>query len=241
MAKAVLSAGCGDKTIVIDPYLSDSVAKVSPRLSRAIAVPIEPTDLKVDIFIVTHDHLDHLDPETIAGYQYKDTTKFVGPKSACIKLRTLGIDGANIFTVDVGDAKLIDGVRLTGIFTIPNEPAVEDTCGYLVEFENGRSFYHTSDTAMSGELLEKAPHAEVGLFCINGQWGNLSVEQAVELAVKVDPQYAIPHHYDVMKLNSKNPETFEYILGYTEPGIKVEILKIMEPFVWGLLTRTGMF
>lgn len=217
---------------MIDPYLSDSAAKVSPRLSRAFAVPLEPSSLKADIFIVTHDHLDHLDPETIEAYKYKDSTTFVGPRFACRKLIELGIPEKNIVKIDVGESKKVAGVEMAGVYTVPNEAAVIDTAGYKIEFENGRSIYHTSDTDLSPLVLECAPEAEVMLVCINGNWGNLNVGKAVELTGKVSPKFAIPHHYDVMKLNSENPEVFEYQMSYAHPDIEVKILKIMEPFVW---------
>ena len=220
------------KTVVIDPYLSDSVAKVSPRLSRSVAVPLEPATLKADIFIVTHDHLDHLDPETIEAYKYKDSTTFVGPRFVRRKLIELGILEENIVKIDVGETKKVDGVEITGVYTVPNEVAVIDTAGYKIEFENGRSIYHTSDTDLSPLVLECAPEAEVMLVCINGNWGNLDVSKAVELVGKVSPRFVIPHHYDVMKLNSENPEVFEYQMSYAHPDIEVKILKVMEPFVW---------
>jgi L-ascorbate 6-phosphate lactonase len=220
-------------TIAIDPYLSDSVAKSSPKLTRAIPVPIEPSELKVDIFMVTHDHLDHLDPETIEQYRYKDQTVFVGPRFVCRKLRSLNISEGQIIKIDVGETQQIGRVRLTGVYTVPNEPAVVDTAGYLIKFENGRSIYHTSDTDLSPLLLKAAPTTEVGLFCINGKWGNLDAAKAVTLAAKIKPRFAIPHHYDVMELNSENPHTFEYFMSYTNPQIAVKILNVMEPFVWG--------
>jgi L-ascorbate 6-phosphate lactonase len=221
-----------DTVLVIDPYLSDSVAKVSPGLKRRIPAPIAPADLKVDIFITTHDHLDHLDPETIAEYRYKDTTTFVAPRLASKKLKQLGIKSENIVTVDVGCVENVRNVRIEGIFTVPNDPAAADTAGYFVKFANGRNFYHSSDTDSSPLLLAAAPNAEVGLFCINGKWGNMGIEKAAELAMKVNPKFAIPHHYDIMELNSENPETFKYQLNYYRPDIKVIIPKILEPFVW---------
>jgi L-ascorbate 6-phosphate lactonase len=222
----------GETIIVIDPYLSDSVAKVSPKLTRSFAPPIEPGELRVDVFIATHDHMDHLDPDTVEAYQHKDTTTFVGPRLVCRKFAELGVPGRKIVTVDVGQTQQVHGVKLTGVFTVPNEAAVIDTAGYLIEFANGRSVYHTSDTGMSPLLLQAVPSAEVGLFCINGQWGNLDVEEAAELAARVRPKYAIPHHYDVMALNSKNPETFRYVMGYVEPGVEVVIPELLEAFVW---------
>ena len=222
---------CG-KVIVIDPYLSNSVAKVSPGLTRLYPPPIEPTALKADIFILSHDHLDHLDPETIQAYQYTDTTTFVGPRFACKKLNKLGIPTNNILKIDSGEKKKIQDVEITGIYAIANEPAVIDTAGYHLSFANGRSVYHSSDTGFSDLLLKCAPNAEVALVCINGQWGNMNIEQAAELANHVKPQYAIPHHYDMMELNSKNPGIFKYQMNYVNSTIDVKILNILEPFVW---------
>ena len=221
-----------DKVIVIDPYLSDSVAKVSPKLTRLYEPPIKPSDLKVDIFITTHDHLDHLDPETIQAYQYVNTTTFVAPRLACEKLDLLGIPEKNIVKIDSGQKKTVQGVEIAGIYAVPNEPSVIDTAGYHITFANGRNIYHSSDTGFSDMLIKHAPHAEVALVCINGQWGNLDIEQAAELTNQVKPRYVIPHHYDMMELNSKNPEIFSYQMKYVNPNIEAKILNVLEPFIW---------
>lgn len=222
---------CG-KVIVIDPYLSDSVAKVSPKLTRVYPPPIEPALLKADIFIVTHDHLDHLDPETICPYVYKDSTIFIAPRLACERLKSMGIGSNNIVRIDSGQEQVVKNIKIRGIYAIPNEAAVMDTTGYRIEFENGRSVYHSSDTGFSPLLLECAPAAEVVLVCINGLWGNLDIEEAALLANKVNPKIVIPHHYDVMKLNSRDPEIFKYQMNYINPDINVKIPKLLEPVVW---------
>ena len=51
--------------VMVDPYLSDSVAKVNPLNSRRVAVDERFFDIRPDILILTHDHLDHTDPENI--------------------------------------------------------------------------------------------------------------------------------------------------------------------------------
>ncbi len=220
-------------TVAIDPYLSNSVAKVSPSLTRNYPPPIKTSALKIDIYIATHNHLDHLDPETIADYKYKDTTTFVGPRFACAKFAALGIASQNIVKIDSGETKQVKGVGISGIYAVANDPTVIDTAGYKIVFSNSRSVYHSSDTDFSQLLLQSVPSAEVGLFCINGKWGNLNIEQAAELANKVNPRFALPHHYDLMKLNSENPETFKYQMNYINSRIEVKIPKLMQPFVWG--------
>ena len=219
-------------TAVIDPYLTDSVANVSPKLTRAYPPPIDPSEMKADLYIITHDHLDHLDPETIRAYSYKETTTFIGPRFVCRKLRSLGIAEMNLVQIDSGQSREVRGVAISGIYAVPNDPAVIDACGYRLEFENGRSLYHSGDTDFSPLLLECAPSAEAALVCINGRWGNLNIEQAAGLVNKIKPKFAVPHHYDMMELNSENPEIFRYQMNYINPEIRVEIIRIPDPFVW---------
>lgn len=226
-----LIKSCG-LLVVIDPYLSDSVAKVSPKLTRSYPPPIDAAELKADLFIVTHDHLDHLDPETIGPYSHKKSTLFISPRLACKKLQSLGICRQNIVEIDSGQKEIVRGVEIEGIYAVPNEPAVIDTAGYRIEFENGRSVYHSGDTGFSPLLLECAPSAEVAIVCINGLWGNLNIEQAAEVVKKIKPKVAIPHHYDLMKLNSVDPEIFRYQMNYVNPQIQVQIPKILQPFIW---------
>ena len=222
----------GGLTVAIDPYLSDSVGNAAPAFSRAIPVPVEPEDLQVDVFVVTHDHLDHLDPETIERYRHRETTQFVAPRLACRKLQSLGVPPGNILRVDAGEEAEVCGVGVQGVYAVPTGPDVLDTCGYRLELPGGKSVYHASDTAWS-ELLERAaPRAQVLLVCINGKYGNLNVHEAVRLTQAVRPEIAVPMHYDLMQLNAENPETFVHFLRQAMPECEGRILQIMEPLVW---------
>ncbi|NLW49915.1 MAG: MBL fold metallo-hydrolase [Candidatus Brocadiaceae bacterium] len=222
----------GGVTVAIDPYLTDSVGKASPAFARAVPSPIEPEDLQVDMFVVTHDHLDHLDPETIGRYRHPASTRFVAPRLACRRLRELGIPSENVLRVDAGDEAELYGIRLRGVYAVPTGPDVLDTCGYRLELPGGKSVYHSSDTAWSDLLERAAPRAQVLLVCINGKYGNLNVHEAVRLTRAVRPDVAVPMHYDLMRLNAENPDTFIHLLRQALPECEGRILKIMEPLVW---------
>ena len=61
----------GEHRILIDPYLSDSLAKKSAGRKhphkRMMPPPVDVAALpQPDIVLVTHAHTDHLDPETLA-------------------------------------------------------------------------------------------------------------------------------------------------------------------------------
>ena len=220
----------GDVTLIIDPYLTDSVGKTAPDFARAYPTPVAPDAVKADIFVVTHDHQDHLDPETIGAYAHKDSTIFVAPRNAAKALSKLGIPEKNIVVADQGDTVEVLGVKIEGVYALATGPDVLDTTGYKITFANGKSVYHTSDTAFCDLLLKVCPKADVLLTCINGKFGNLGVSEAVSLTKAMQPKYAIPNHYDVMALNSENPETYRYFCKV--PGTEVVILKTMGEFTW---------
>ena len=219
----------GDRKIVIDPYLSDCVGKINPLFKRAYPVPLSPEKLDADIFIVTHDHLDHLDPETVEAYPAKDTTYFVAPRMAAKKLAELSVPQEKIVVVDQGGSAEINGVVIEGIFALATGPDVLDTTGYKITMPGGQSCYHTSDTAFCDLLLQACPKADVLLPCINGKFGNLNIEQAVKLTKAVKPRFVIPHHYDVMACNSENPEAFRY---FCADSAECGILNVLEKFTW---------
>ena len=65
------------KKIVIDPYLSDFVKNVNPANYRRVPVNETYLDLKPDIILITHNHLDHLDKETLKYYLTEDASALV--------------------------------------------------------------------------------------------------------------------------------------------------------------------
>lgn len=229
-------AGCvvrsGDMTVAIDPYLTDSVGAQDPAFARLFPPPIEPGRLEVDLFVVTHNHLDHLDPETVRRYPAKASTGFVAPRLAAAKLESLQVPPERIRRVDVGERRELRGVAIRGVYALPTGPDVPDTTGYVLTFPNGRSLYHSSDTAFSPQLLGSAPRAEVLLVAINGKWGNLDPEQAAELTAAVRPRFVLPNHYDLMARNSEDPEEFRRLCRDRKLPARCVVPAVMEPFVW---------
>lgn len=233
LGQAGYIAKTAEITVVIDPYLSDSASGPLGEFARRYPVPLNPEDLSADIYMVTHDHLDHLDPETISKYRRKSETWFVAPKFCAEKLKTLGIPEERIAVVNAGESWSHDMVTITGCFALPTGVDVLDTTGYLVEFSNGRSFYHTSDTQFHPLVLEAAPrHSEVMLVPINGKWNNPGAEEAVEFARVVQPRYVVPNHYDLMELNGENPELFRWLCKNGALSSECIVLERMKPFIW---------
>ena len=84
--------------IMIDPYLSDSVKKINPKNYRRVPVMESLFDIKPDIMIFTHNHLDHYDPETVKRFITEETDITVlAPTSVWGEVRKIG--GNNNFVL----------------------------------------------------------------------------------------------------------------------------------------------
>jgi L-ascorbate metabolism protein UlaG (beta-lactamase superfamily) len=220
-------------TIAIDPYLSDSAAKGAPEFTRLYPPVIDAAAWKADIIIITHNHADHLDPETLSKYRYKNETLFIAPWLTSVALLQTGIPAACIATVNAAQTYRHGDTEITGVFALPTGADVLDTTGFLIRFANGRSVYHTSDTEYHPLVLAAAPvKPDVMLVPINGKWNNPGPEQAALFAQRVMPRYVFPNHYDTMALNAESPEVFKWFCENKNIEAQCIIAERMKPFIW---------
>ena len=78
-------------TIMADPYLSNSVREINPENYRRVPVSKEIFNIKPDVMIFTHNHLDHYDPETVQKFINTDTSVTVlAPSSVWHDVRKYG-------------------------------------------------------------------------------------------------------------------------------------------------------
>ena len=83
----------GNITVMVDPYFSNSVGEqISAEKNRRIPADMSFLDKNPDVVLITHDHLDHLDPETIEAIleRAKKPITFMAPENAFKKLVKYG-------------------------------------------------------------------------------------------------------------------------------------------------------
>ena len=56
------------KIILVDPYLSDGVAKIQPHNHRRVPVDERFFKVKPDVIVLTHNRADHTDKETLCRF-----------------------------------------------------------------------------------------------------------------------------------------------------------------------------
>ena len=185
--------------LVIDPYLSDSVNRVAGR-PRVLPIPIRPQEIHCDAVVCTHDHLDHLDPDT-ASYIHEGQL-FITTAEGRTHLEQLGKTNVNV--LHVGESLIVGDCKITAVFAHHTIEAF----GLIVEAE-GKVLYFSGDTLFDEQLFRiKDYHPDIAFLCINGRLGNMNVSEALQVAKKIGAKINIPNHYDMFASNSENPRLF---------------------------------
>ncbi len=185
--------------IMIDPYLSDSVNRVAGR-PRTLPIPINPQNISCQAVICTHNHLDHLDPDTVA--QINDEQLFITTNEGETELNRLGKD--NVVSLNVGESTVVGDIEITAVFA---DHTVE-AFGLIVKAEN-KTLYFSGDTLYNEKLFDISQYKpDITFICINGRLGNMNVKEALMTAKRIGAKINIPNHYDMFASNSENPRTF---------------------------------
>ena len=185
--------------IIIDPYLSDSVNRVAGR-PRTLPIPINPQNISCEAVICTHNHLDHLDPDTVT--QINDKQFFITTNEGKTELNKLGKE--QVVSLNIGESTVVGDIEITAVFA---DHTVE-AFGLIVKAEN-KTLYFSGDTLYNEKLFEIAKYKpDITLICINGRLGNMNVKEALMTAKKIGAKINIPNHYDMFASNSENPHIF---------------------------------
>lgn len=218
LGQAGLLFECDDKIIMIDPYLSDSVGKIDAAKHRRVPVKDALFDIKPDIMIFTHDHLDHYDPETVERFITPDTNITVlAPKSAWSKVRAIG--GANNYVnFNYSTVWTENGIRFTAVKA---EHSDDYAIGVIIEYKS-KKYYVTGDTLYNKAIFKDIPDDVYALFLpVNGVGNNMNMTDAAEFCKTIKPQIAVPLHFglfdelDVSCFGYENkiiPNIYEVIL-----------------------------
>ena len=215
------------KVIVVDPFL-----KKNPK------TPVKYRDLKalgkVDLILVTHGHRDHvLDLKELADLT---GAKVAAPYGFALNMVSLGIidgdksigmnkggtispigRGIKIHMVPAEHGSNVD-MAMLGMKLEPNTPRALEAgpaVGYVIEFENGFSVYHSGDTAVFSDmaLIHEFYKPSLAMVCISGHFTMDPAGAAYALRNFLKPEQVIPIHYGTFPVINRTPAELKQAMG----------------------------
>lgn len=199
-----------DIKILVDPYFSNSVGERSPEKNRRLPVPDGALSLTPDVILITHDHLDHLDPETL-GTLLKRAEKpitVIAPRGAYEK--AVGFGGEhNYVLLAPSSVWSQNGVTFYSVRAAHSD---KYAVGYIID-DGDKTFYVSGDTLYNfdviDDVLDLAPDGVTYAFLpINGKGNNMNAQDAADFAYEISADHAIPVHYGLF--DDVDPKTFDF-------------------------------
>ncbi len=232
----VLLAVCGMQ-ILIDPIFSPRcfpMQWIGPK--RFTQPTVSPEDLpQIDLLLLTHDHHDHLDPQTIRALDSR-VRQYAVPLGAEKHLLRWGIAAAKIRCLSWWETAEFDGISVTATPTrhFSGRRFIDQNrtlwCGYMLHTDCGQ-IYVSGDGGFGGHFAEIRKRCgktdlalmECGQYNSRWHWGHLFPEESVQAAEILGADTAIPVHWGAFVLSDHGwddpPERF--VRAAQKTGIRV--------------------
>lgn len=196
-------------TIMVDPYLSDSVGERNPKKHRRIPVCEEYLKKTPDVLIITHDHLDHLDPDTLSHILDTDRQiTVIAPYNSFKKLLEFGHDH-NYVLLDPHSVWSEGGVTFYAVKAAHSDVT---GAGFIID-DGNKTYYISGDTLYNYDLIDDVlslveDGVDYAFLPINGVGNNMNAKDAADLAYEIGAKCAVPLHYGLF--DDIDPATFDF-------------------------------
>lgn len=189
--------------ILIDPYLSDYVKSVNPAAYRR--QPIDETYLHIvpDMLLISHNHIDHADPETLPHYlDAGGHITVLSPRSVWKTIRKA--DTNNYVDFNRHSVWHQKGIIVTAVKAAHSD---DSAIGFLIQAE-GKLVYYSGDTLYNTEIFKDVPLCpDAMMVVVNGVGNNMNIEDAKAFAEHLRPYAVFPMHFGM--LDDTTPEEIE--------------------------------
>ena len=213
LTQAGLLFDTGKIKIMVDPYLSNSVGERNPAKNRRIPVDESVFDITPDLLLITHDHLDHLDPDTLdkifatADKAGKVMTVLSGEASYN---KLLGYKGNHNYVLLAPHSVWSEGG--VTIYSVHAEHSERTAVGFIID-DTEKTYYVSGDTLYNYDVIDDVldlveDGVDYAFLPINGVGNNMNAKDAADFAYEIGAKCAVPLHYGLF--DSIDPATFDF-------------------------------
>ena len=205
----------GGPLVLIDPWWRDLFA--GDRWGKLLGeFPLEPEQHpEPDIVLCTHWHDDHICPVSIPRLAtHFPSLRFVVPNRSVDLLTGWGIAEDRIIPMMGSDSTQIDGIQIHAVPAAHEELDITSEgawyLGYVLTYEDSTVLHMGDSRPYPGwhEAFQNAADSYDLVFaCINGN-DNLRHDEAVDLALALNPRLIVPMHYGMDPGNTVDPQIF---------------------------------
>ena len=236
-------------TILLDPFLSAYPRRLHPS-------PLAPeTATGVDLVLCSHEHVDHLDPDSVPGIAAASPAAvFVVPEPIVDMVTEAGVDAARVVGMQPGGTTEIAGVTVRAVPAC-HGVTMDDAYGFGEELSDGMvrflgfvvdadgvRLYHAGDTIhYEGMEATLAEHdVDAALVPINGRdaereargiVGNLNHREAAWLASEMGAGLLVPMHHDMFAGNLGSTGALVDLAAVEFPDVPIMVPARDRPFV----------
>jgi len=184
----------GSKIIIIDAYLSDAAERLFA-FKRMIPSVINPEEVDADLYLSTHSHADHLDPDALPEIAKNKKIFFVGSPDCEELYLQNNIPKERYCILKLNEKWEGEGISIKAVYADHGDLA-PDAVGMFIDIE-GIKIYHAGDTCFAPDKIKASLDSEVDIMIapVNGQFGNLNASEACLLALEILPKVVIASHF----------------------------------------------
>lgn len=228
--------------IYLDPFLTDLPDRLIPPFLAAGDIT------NAAVIAGTHDHTDHIDRAVWPDLaKASPMASFVVPDLLRHRLADdLKIPASKLVGLDDGQTTELAGVRISAIASAhefldrDEKTGKYPYLGYVVE-ASGLTIYHAGDCCIYEGLVTKLRRwkFDVMILPINGRdavryasgcIGNMTYQEAADLAGAVGAKIVIPAHYDMFAANLGPVQAFADYVRVKYPAMLCHICRYTERF-----------